>query len=110
VAPAQAVPAGIAEAHRGDLLFVPPRFELVTLRGTPLVLAYFGHTSGEAVRSFSRLEWESSDGHAARAGTERNGEGDRISRLCTYLHSPEALREICAELNVPCRTNGYRNW
>lgn len=102
-AAAQAVPAGIAEPHRGDLLFEPPRFEAVMLRGKPLVLAYFQHRSGEAVRSFSRFELESGE-------TERPGECDRIARLCTYLHSPEALREICGELNVPCRTNGYRNW
>ncbi len=99
----QAVPAGIAEPHRGDLLFESPRFEGVTLRGTPLVLAYFRHESGDAVRSFSRLEWES-------AAADPEGAGDRISRLRTYLHSPEALREICGELKLPCRTNGYRNW
>jgi len=99
----QAVPAGIAAPHRGDLLFEPPRFEAVVLRGTPLVLAYFQHEHGEAVRSFSRLEWE-------RAEVEPHGAGDRISRIRTYLHSPEALREICGELNVSCRTNGYRNW
>lgn len=98
-APAEAVGAGIAEAHRGDLLLAPPRFEAVMLRGTPLVLAYFQHQSGEAVRSYSRLEWESA--------TEA---GDRITRLCVHMHSPEALQEICAELRLPCRTNGYRNW
>lgn len=101
----QAVPAGIAAPYRGDLLFEPPRFEAVMSRGTPLVLAYFRHESGDAVRSFSRLEWESVEEHG-----DGDGDGDRIMRLRTYLHSPEALHEICAELNVPCRTNGYRNW
>jgi len=99
-APEQAVAAGIAEAHRGDLRFVPPRFEVVVLRGTALVLAYFEHESGEAVRSFTRLEWEGANG----------GEAERISKISTHLHSPEALREICGELGLPCRTNGYRNW
>jgi len=99
-APEQAVAAGIAEAQRGDLLLVPPRFEAVVLRGTPLVLAYFQHESGEAVRSFTRLDWEGGAG----------GDGDRITKIGTHLHSPEALREICGELGLPCRTNGYRNW
>lgn len=98
--PTRAVAAAIAEAHRGDLLLESPRFELCMLRGTALVLAYFQHESGEAVRSFSRVEWERASGE----------EGDRITKIRTHLHSPEALREICAELNLPCRTNGYRNW
>lgn len=99
-APEQAVAAGIAEAQRGDLLLVPPRFELVTLKETALVLAYFQHASGEAVRSFTRLGWEAAVG----------GQAERISTISTHLHSPEALSEICGELGLPCRTNGYRNW
>lgn len=99
-APEQAVAAGIAPAERGDLLLVPPRFVAVMLRGSALVLAYFQHRSGEAVRSFTRLEWEGAV----------TGDADRITKIGTHLHSPEALSEICSELGLPCRTNGYRNW
>lgn len=90
----EAVAAGIAKEHRGDLQLVPPRFEVRMHRGVPLVLGYFQHDSGEAVRSFSRIEWE----------------GDSVTEIRTYLHSPEALREVCGELGVPCRSNGYKNW
>ena len=90
----QAVAAGIAKEQRGDLQLVPPRFEVSMHRGVPLVLGYFQHESGEAVRSFARIAYE----------------GDRVTEIRTYLHSPEALREVCGELGVPCRTNGYKNW
>src|SRR6187551_453908 len=90
----EAVAAGIAKAHRGDLQLVSPRFEVRMHRGVPLVLGYFQHDSGEAVRSFARVDWED----------------DRVTEIRTYLHSPEALLEVCNELGVPCRTNGYRNW
>jgi RNA polymerase sigma-70 factor (ECF subfamily) len=90
----EAVAAGIAKQHRGDLLLVPPRFEVRMHRGVPLVLGYFQHDSGQAVRSFARIEWE----------------GDRVTGIRTYLHSPEALHEICSELGVACRSNGYKNW
>ena len=30
--------------------------------------------------------------------------------LRTYLHQPEVIAEICSELGVPSRPNGYRHW
>ena len=52
------------------------------------------HEDREAVRAFSQLECE----------------GERIARIRTYFHTPEAIAEVCRELGAPCRTNGYRFW
>jgi RNA polymerase sigma-70 factor, ECF subfamily len=58
------------------------------------VLAWWQHEGGEAVRGFSRVDIE----------------GDRIGSIRTYYHTPEAILELCRELGLPCRTNGYRFW
>src|SRR5262249_37626575 len=84
----------IAPAYRAGLLSSPPRLELRVHRGEPLLLGWFAHRDGEAVRAVSR---------AVVAG-------DRIAQLRTYLHAPDVLAEICAELNVPFRASGYRYW
>ena len=85
---------GIAPPLRRGLLSTAPRVEVRAHRGEAVLLAWFAHEDGEAVRGISRVEVE----------------GDRISRLRTYLHQPEVLAEICAELGVPFRTCGYRPW
>lgn len=67
-------------------------------RGELLVLGWWQHPEGEAVRGFSLVEC---------AG----GEGEqRVARIRTYFHTPEAVAELCRELGLPCRTNGYRYW
>jgi RNA polymerase sigma-70 factor (ECF subfamily) len=85
---------GIPPALRAGVLPEPPRLELRFHRGEPLLLAWFEHADGAAVRGISRADVE----------------GDRVTRLRTYLHQPEVIAEICAELGVPSRTNGYRHW
>jgi RNA polymerase sigma-70 factor (ECF subfamily) len=70
------------------------RFEPRSYRGEPLVLAWWQHESGEAVRGFSLVDID----------------GDRVSAMRTYFHSPEAIAELCSELGLPYRTNGYRFW
>jgi RNA polymerase sigma-70 factor (ECF subfamily) len=84
----------IAPAWRDTLREASPRFEIRTHRGEHLLLAWWTHDDGEAVRAFSRLECE----------------GERIARIRTYFHTPEAITEVCRELGLPCRTNGYRFW
>jgi RNA polymerase sigma-70 factor (ECF subfamily) len=37
-------------------------------------------------------------------------EGDRIARVRNYFFSPDLIAEVCAELGVPYRVNGYRFW
>jgi RNA polymerase sigma-70 factor (ECF subfamily) len=91
-------PAGqyspIGRAYRTGLQSRPPRLELRVHRGEPLLLGWFLHDDGEAVRAISRITVE----------------GDKISRMATYMHTPEVLAEVCAELQVPYRSSGYRYW
>lgn len=86
--------AGIAPQFRKGLLPQPPRLEVRAHRGEGLLLGWFAHEDGEAVRAISRA----------------NLEGDRVCRLRTYLHQPEVLAEICKELRVPFRPSGHRHW
>jgi RNA polymerase sigma-70 factor (ECF subfamily) len=35
--------------------------------------------------------------------------GDRIARIRNYFYAPEFIAEVCTELNVSFRINGYRH-
>lgn len=83
--------AGVAACHLQDYDGQRARSELAYHRGEHVVLLWYGHTQGEAVRCVIRSELE--DG--------------RISRLRIYYFAPDLLREITGELGVPVRTNGY---
>jgi RNA polymerase sigma-70 factor (ECF subfamily) len=85
---------GIAPAFRADVLPKAPRLEARAHRGEHLLLAWFEHRDGEAVRAISRVSLA----------------GDRIAWLRTYLHAPDVLSEVCAELGVSFRSSGYRYW
>lgn len=89
-----ALEAGIPSDFRGNIQPVPPRFELRMHRGAPIILTFWSHDDGEHVRGVSLV----------------TAEGDRIARLKTYMHSPELIAEVCTELGVTFRSNGYRNW
>jgi RNA polymerase sigma-70 factor (ECF subfamily) len=89
-----AMKAGIPSDHRGSIQTEPPRFVLRMHRGVPIVLTFWKHDDGEHVRGVSLL----------------TAEGDRITRIKTYMHSPELLAEVCKGLGETFRSNGYRNW
>lgn len=89
-----AMEAGIPSDYRGSVQPVPPRFELRMHRGVPIVLTFWTHDDGEHVRGVSLII----------------AEGDQISRIKTYMHSPELIEEVCKELRETSRSNGYRNW
>jgi len=89
-----ALEAGIASSYRESIQPVAPRFELRMHRGVPLVLTFWTHEDGQHVRGVSLL----------------SAEGDRITRIKTYMHGPELLAEVCKELGETFRSNGYRNW
>jgi RNA polymerase sigma-70 factor, ECF subfamily len=72
----------------------PPRAELRVHRGEPLLLSWYAHNDGEAVRAVTRFEVD----------------GQRIARLLNYFFTPDFLAEVCRELDVPQRSNGYRYW
>jgi RNA polymerase sigma-70 factor (ECF subfamily) len=66
------------------------RTQLVYHRGEHVILLWYGHTSGEAVRCIIRSELQES----------------RVSRLRIYYFSPELLTDVARELGLPARTNG----
>jgi RNA polymerase sigma-70 factor, ECF subfamily len=72
----------------------PARLEVVICRGEPLLVSWYAHADGEAVRAVTRLEL--SDG--------------RISLLRNYFFTPDLVEEVCRELGLPFRSNGYRWW
>jgi RNA polymerase sigma-70 factor (ECF subfamily) len=69
-----------------------PRSELINYRGEWIVLHWYAHLDGEAVRAITRLELD----------------GDRVARLRNYFFNPEFISEVCADLALPVRVNGYR--
>jgi RNA polymerase sigma-70 factor (ECF subfamily) len=85
---------GVAPEQRHGMVRGQPRFEARMHRGTPIILCWWQHTDGEAVRAFTRVDCD----------------GGGIALLRTYLHSPDAIEELCRELAVPFRTSGYRDW
>jgi RNA polymerase sigma-70 factor (ECF subfamily) len=72
----------------------PPRAEVRSHRGESIVLFWYPQDDGEAVRDVARVETE----------------GDRVCRWRNYFFTPEVIGEICGELGLPFRTNGYRYW
>ena len=85
---------GIEARYMQGVLPLPPRAELRVHRGVPLVLLWYSHTDGEAVRGINRLD----------------SDGSRISHLRNYFFTPDFIAEVCRELDVPFRLNGYRYW
>lgn len=86
---------GIEARYVQGALPVPPRAELRVHRGEPLVLLWYAHEDGEAVRAVNRIE---------------TTDGGRIRRLQNYFFTSDFIREVCTELGVPFRINGYRYW
>jgi RNA polymerase sigma-70 factor (ECF subfamily) len=71
-----------------------PRVELRQYRGEPMLLHWYEHVDGEAVRAITRVDVED----------------ERLSRIRNYFFNSDVIGEICAELGVPFRANGYRWW
>jgi RNA polymerase sigma-70 factor (ECF subfamily) len=78
------------EGYEGEL----PRVEIREHRGEPILLYWYSHRGGDAVRT------------VARVGTE----DERLARLRNYFFAPDVVAEVCQELGVPFRSNGYRYW
>jgi RNA polymerase sigma-70 factor (ECF subfamily) len=85
---------GVEAHHLTGYRPVPPRAEVRALRGEPIVLLWYAHDDGDAVRDVARVE-------AADGG---------ISLIRHYFFVPDVIAEVCRELGVPFRTNGYRYW
>jgi RNA polymerase sigma-70 factor, ECF subfamily len=85
---------GVEPRHRGGVLSSPARVEVREHRGESILLFWYAHEDGDAVRAVARLETDQ----------------DRLSRLRNYFFTPDVIAEVCRELGVPFRMNGYRFW
>jgi RNA polymerase sigma-70 factor (ECF subfamily) len=75
------------------VLPTPARAEVRVHRGEALLLSWYAHTDGEAVRAITRAEC--ADGV--------------VTRLRNYFFTPDCIAEVCGELGVPFRGNGHRH-
>jgi len=85
---------GLEAKYFANVLPQVPRSEARLHRGEWLLIHWYAHSDGEAVRAITRVE----------AG------GNRLARVRNYFYTPDVLAEICAELQLPFRSNGYRYW
>jgi RNA polymerase sigma-70 factor (ECF subfamily) len=86
------VNGGMEARFMQGVLPVPPRVEAIAHRGEWFFLHWYRHQDGEAVRAITRIE----------------ADGDRVARLQNYFFNPDFIAEVCGELGVPWRSNGYR--
>jgi RNA polymerase sigma-70 factor (ECF subfamily) len=89
---------GIDPSYREGVLATLPRAEVRIHRGEALLLSWYAHQDGEAVRAVTRLETLDAD------------DGGLVVRLRNYFYTPDFLADVCRELGVPFRSNGYRYW
>lgn len=85
---------GIEARFIQGVLPTSPRVEAREHRGEWLLLHWYAHRDGEAVRAVTRVASVT----------------DRVAALRNYFFTPDFIGEICAELGVPFRSNGYRWW
>lgn len=71
-----------------------PRIEARWHRGEWLFVHFYQHADGEAVRAISRVE----------------ADGDRVALLRNYFFTPDFVADVCGELGLPWKPNGYRWW
>jgi RNA polymerase sigma-70 factor (ECF subfamily) len=84
--------AGIEPRFIQGVLPTAPRVEPVWHRGEWLLLHWYAHEDGEAVRAITRVA----------------ADGDRVAHVKNYFFNPDFVAEVCGELGLPWRANGYR--
>ncbi|WP_438015123.1 RNA polymerase sigma factor [Sorangium sp. So ce315] len=85
---------GVDARHLVGYLGGAPRCEVREHRGEPVLLFWFDHDTGPAVRTVWTIETD----------------GAQITHIRNYFFTPDVIAEVCRELGVPFRTNGYRYW
>jgi RNA polymerase sigma-70 factor (ECF subfamily) len=71
-----------------------PRAEVRDYHGESLMICWYDHDAGPVVRDVVRVETAD----------------DRIAKLRYHFFSPDVVAEVCGELGLPWRSNGYRYW
>jgi hypothetical protein len=54
--------------------------------------------------------YDHDDGPVVRDTPRVRTEGDRVVSIRYHFFSPDVLADVCGELRVPWRSNGYRYW
>lgn len=70
-----------------------PRIEARAYRGGWVLLHWYAHRDGEAIRALTRVDVDE--------------DGQRVSHLQNYFFTPDLIAEISTELGLPSRSNGY---
>ena len=63
-------------------------------RDEPILVSWYDHDDGRVVRDVVRIATD----------------GERVASIKFYFFSPDVVGEICGELGLPWRSNGYRYW
>jgi RNA polymerase sigma-70 factor (ECF subfamily) len=71
-----------------------PRCEALPYRNGWILVFWYDHDFGPAVRGLMTLSFD----------------GDRIARVRNWFFSPDVIADVCEELHLPYRVNGYRFW
>jgi RNA polymerase sigma-70 factor, ECF subfamily len=71
-----------------------PRAERRAYRDEPIIVHWYEDEAGPVVRDVVRID----------------ADGDRIARIRYHFFSPDVLADVCGELALPWRSNGYRYW
>lgn len=90
------VNGGMEARFMAGVLPSSPRVEVRAHRGAWILVHWYAHHDGEAVRALTRIEPEP--------------DGDRVARIQNYFFTPDLVAEVCGELGLPHRPNGYRWW
>jgi RNA polymerase sigma-70 factor (ECF subfamily) len=85
---------GIDARYREGALPDLPRVELRFHRDRWLLVHWYQHEGGEAVRAFTTVEIED----------------ERIGRIRNYFYNADFLADLAGELGLPVRSNGHRWW
>jgi RNA polymerase sigma-70 factor, ECF subfamily len=85
---------GVERDLRQGVLSSPPRVEARNHRAEYILLFWYAHQDGDAVRAVARIA----------------AEGNRLTHLRNYFFAPDVIAEVCREIDVPFRVNGYRYW
>jgi RNA polymerase sigma-70 factor, ECF subfamily len=71
-----------------------PRIERREYRDESVLVCWYDHDDGPVVRDILRVRTE----------------GDRVVSIRYHFFNPDVLADVCGELGVPWRSNGYRYW
>ncbi|MEO8800386.1 MAG: RNA polymerase sigma factor [Polyangiaceae bacterium] len=85
---------GITWSLREGAKDEPPRVEARFHRDRWVLVHWYRHSDGDAVRAFTTVELD----------------GDRICHLRNWFYNAELLVDLGGELDVPVRVNGNRWW